>query len=61
MDYTKITNVEIEGIDYADYPDFCDAFISSAEYNGKPMTEEQIDKLSEDSDFMYQSIQSKLY
>ena len=61
MDYTKITNVEIEGIDYVDYPDFCDAFISSAEYNGKPMTEEQLDKLSEDSYFMYQSIQSKLY
>ena len=61
MDYNKITNVEIEGIDYADYPDFCDAFISSAEYNGKPMNEEQLDKLSEDSDFMYHSIQSKLY
>ena len=34
MDYRKITNVTLEGIDFKDYPDFTDAFISSAEYNG---------------------------
>ncbi len=27
FDYTKITNVVIDDIDWADAPDFCDAYI----------------------------------
>ena len=26
MDYKKIDNIEIDGIDTKDYPDFCDAY-----------------------------------
>ena len=26
IDFSKITNVEVDGIDTKDYPDFCDAF-----------------------------------
>lgn len=61
MDYKKIDNVEVEGIDTKDYPDFCDAFISSADYNGVPMTENQLDEINEDSDFVYDCITNKLY
>jgi len=42
IDYNKITNIEFEGIDFRDAPDFCDAYIVSAEYEGEEMTEEQI-------------------
>jgi len=48
MNYKLITNVVIEDIFKWDMPDFCDAFISSADYNGKPMTEFQLDELSDD-------------
>ena len=48
MNYKLITNVEVDGVDIKDYPDFCDAFISSADYNGEPMTEFQLDQLSDD-------------
>ena len=48
MDYKLIDNIEVDDIDTSDYPDFCDAFISSADYNGKPMTDDQLDKLNED-------------
>jgi len=34
IDLSKISNVEIQGIDLKDYPDFCDAFLVYAEYNG---------------------------
>jgi hypothetical protein len=61
MDYKKIDNVEVDGIDTKDYPDFCDAFISSADYNGVPMTENQLDEINEDSDFVYDCIKNKLY
>ena len=53
MDYKKIDNIEIDGIDTKDYPDFCDAYISSADYDGVPMTDEQLDELNEDRDYVY--------
>jgi len=61
MDYKKITNVVLDGLDLEDYPDFCDAFIVSADYDGEPMTDDQIDKLNEDSDFVYTKIEEFLF
>ena len=60
MDYKKIDNIEMDGIDTKDYPDFCDAFICSADYDGVPMTEEQLDELNEDGDFLYANIMDYL-
>lgn len=61
MDYKLIDNIEVDGIDTKDYPDFCDAFIASADYDGKEMTEEQLDELNEDSDFVYECVQNHLF
>ena len=60
MNYKKIDNIEIDGIDTKDYPDFCDAYISSADYDGVPMTDEQLDELNEDGDFQYECIMDYL-
>ena len=60
MDYKKIDNIEIDGIDTKDYPDFCDAYISSADYDGVPMTDDQLDKLNEDGDYVYEHIMDYL-
>jgi hypothetical protein len=56
MDKKKINNIELDGIDYGDYPDFSDAFILSADYDGEPMNDEQLEELNEDSDFIYSII-----
>lgn len=61
LDYSKIDNIEFEGIDLKDYPDFCDTYISSADYDGREMTEEELDTLNEDSDFVYESLMDYLY
>ena len=63
MDYTKIDNIEVEGIDFKDYPDFCDAFIASADYNGVEMTEEQLEDLNiNHADFTYDQVyQAAIY
>ena len=61
MDYKKITNVVLDGINLEDYPDFCDAYIVSADYDGEPMSDDQIDKLNEDSDFVYTKIEQFLF
>ena len=60
IDYKKIDNIEIDGIDTKDYPDFCDAYISSADYDGKPMTDKQLDELNEDGDFQHECIMNDL-
>ena len=61
MNYKLIDDIEVDGIDYADYPDFCDAFISSATYDGKPMTDAQLDELNEDRDFVYEQVENYLF
>jgi hypothetical protein len=61
IDYALIDNIVIEGIDGKDYPDFSDAFIASADYAGKPMTDEMIEVLNQDSDFLYEQILNFIY
>jgi hypothetical protein len=56
-----IENIQVEGIDFADYPDFCDAFIASAERNGTPLNEKELEELNEDKDFVYECINKQLY
>jgi hypothetical protein len=56
MDYSKIDNIEIDDIDTKDYPDFCDAYISGADYDGKPMTDEQLEEINNDGDFKYNAV-----
>ena len=57
----RVSNIVFDGIDHRDAPDYCDAFIVSADYDGIPMTEEQLDELSEDSYFVHQALMNWLY
>lgn len=56
LDYSKISNVEIDGIDTNDYPDFCDAYICGAMYDGEEMTDEQLQIINEDTSFVYDMV-----
>lgn len=57
-DTGRITNVQVEGIDYKDYPDFCDAFIASAEWDdGTELTSDELDELSDEfPNYVYECI-----
>lgn len=61
MNRDKITNVIMQGIETKDYPDFCDAYIESADYNGVPMSEEELDEINEDKDFVYKCVNDYLF
>lgn len=61
LDYNLIDNVQISGLDINDYPDFVDAYIEFADYNGEPMTEEQLNSINEDSDYVYAHIVEQGY
>ena len=41
---SKLDDIEIEGVDPSDYPDFCDAFISSATWKdtGEDLTDDEL-------------------
>ena len=61
FDYKKLDNVEVDGIDTKDYPDFCDAYIASATYDGRNMTEEELEYLNEDRDYVYEFVMNELF
>lgn len=61
LDYSKITDIEVEGIDGRDAPDFCDAFIAHAWYVDRPLTDDELDELNSDSDFVYECVINQIY
>jgi hypothetical protein len=62
IDVNKLENIEVEGIDTRDYPDFVDAFISYAEMDGVELTDEQLDELNDDyPDLIYDCVINHLF
>ena len=61
MDLTKVDNIELDGIDTKDYPDFSDAFISAADYDGREMTDDELEELNEEYDFVHEQVLNHLF
>ena len=61
IDFTKIDNVSIANIQGWDAPDFCDAYIKSCDIDGIPATDEQLDFINNNSDFVYEKVMKTLY
>jgi len=57
FDLSKIDNIEFDDVDMKDYPDLVDAYVSSADYDGVPMTDDQLYDLNENyRDFVYEKL-----
>lgn len=56
IDFNKIENIVMGGIDYADYPDFCDAYVEECEIDGVPATEEELDAINENGYFVHEQV-----
>ena len=61
FDYKLISNVSLDGLDHSDYPDYCDAFIDSANYDGEEMTSDQLDQLNEDYELVSKLVWDNLH
>lgn len=61
IDCSLISDVEITNINLNDSPDFVDAFILSASYGDSLMSDEMLDVLNNDSDYVYNQVMKKLY
>jgi len=56
-----VDNVVLDDVNPKDHPDYCDAHISFAHYNGEKMTDEQLNELNEDRDFVLEQVYERLY
>lgn len=59
-----ITDVEVEGINHRDHPDYVDAFISSATWKDtlEPLSEDELDVLNDKyNDFVYDCVIEHIY
>jgi hypothetical protein len=62
IDLSQIENVEVDGLNHRDYPDYCDAFIASADQSGVPLTDKQLEFINESCrDFVYEQVMKKIY
>lgn len=55
-----INNIAFENVDKNDHPDYSDAFISHAEINGVPLSDEELDELNQDSCFVHEKLLESL-
>ena len=60
IDYSLIDNIDFD-FDEDDFPDYADAFIISADYNGREMTDSELDILNEDRDYVDQQLRELLF
>lgn len=61
IDLTLVTDVIVDNIDSKDAPDYADAFIASATYDGQKMTDDEIEFINSDSLFVHEKTVSQIY
>ena len=61
MNLEKVDNIVFGQIDHKDYPDYSDAYIVSANYDGIKMNHEQLEELSNNRDFVYTKLMDYLH
>ena len=57
----NIDNVDIGGLDWNDYPDFCDAYIESCDIDVEEATDEQLDEINNDSQLVYELVEEWMH
>jgi hypothetical protein len=64
LDYKKIDDVVIEGIDHSDAPDYVDAYVASAKYDDpvkgyRDLTDKELENL--DSSWIHEQLEDWIY
>ena len=51
IDVSNVTNIEVDGVNQRDYPDFSDAYISYAVWkdSGRELTDEELEQLTDEN------------
>ena len=62
IDTSKVDNIVFGGVHHWDYPDYSDAYIESAEYEGRELTDEEIDWLRDNEpDWFYNKLMDSIF
>jgi hypothetical protein len=63
LEYLKqnVYDLEFDGIDHNDYPDFCDAYITTAKIDDRELDQDEVDIINNDRDFVYEKLILHLY
>lgn len=64
LNHDLIVDIEIEGIDMRDYPDFCDAFVATAywSHTGEELTEDECHELQENyPELIYEEVINHIF
>jgi len=56
FDYKKITDIDLGDAISSEYPEYESAYIERAKYEDREMTQDEIDDLNEDRDFVYETV-----
>ena len=57
IDFKKVEVLEVSDINHYDYPEYCDAYISEANYNGNPMSDDMLDEINDNHpDFVHTKV-----
>lgn len=57
----QISNIKLDGINPCDAPDYVDAFIMDAKVDGRQATDEELDQMSDDGQFVYDQLEAYIY
>ena len=57
----NVYDIEWDGIDHKDYPDFCDAYIVSAKIDDRPLDWNELDILNNEREFIHEKLMLHLY
>jgi hypothetical protein len=62
INFKNVTVIDMDW-DYTQYPEFEDSFIIDAEFKdtGIELTDEQVEELNDNSDFVYEELQNFLH
>ena len=56
-----ITNIEFDGVDIKDYPDFSDAYIIDCLVDSISASDEELEEINDNSQFVYNELMKKLF
>ena len=59
--FSEIYDIYVADIEGRDYPDFTNAYIEEAYFDGRELTLEEYDYVNEDGDFVYTCIENQIY
>lgn len=61
INFNQVEVTEIENIEWNDYPDFCNAYVSEALIDGVPATDVEIEEIMDNGTFFYDALMNYIH